>query len=216
MAVSDMMIGMLHVALTGNIASGKSCAASLFAELGAHVIDADRVVHDLLSPGTPTYEKIVKAFGEAILTPDREIDRRKLGQVVFFDEEKRLLLNRLTHEDVAAEIRRRIDELEQSSPTGIILVDAALIIETGSHTSYDKLIVVTCDPVLQVSRLMRRDGLTESEAKARMDSQMPVEEKLKLADFTIDTSGTLRQTRDQVEAIHRDLLVQAMRSKERK
>ena len=117
---------------------------------------------------------------------------------------------------MAAEIRRRIDELEQSSPTGIILVDAALIIETGSHTSYDKLIVVTCDPVLQVSRLMRRDGLTESEAKARMDSQMPVEEKLKLADFTIDTSGTLRQTRDQVEAIHRDLLVQAMRSKERK
>lgn len=216
MAVSDMMMRMLHVGLTGNIASGKSCAASLFAELGAHVIDADRVVHDLLNPGTATYEKTVKAFGETILRPDREIDRRKLGQVVFFDEEKRLLLNRLTHEDVAAEISRRIEELEQSSPAGIILVDAALIIETGSHTSYDKLIVVICDPALQVSRLMRRDGLTEAEAKARMDSQMPVEEKLKLADFTIDTSGTLRQTRDQVEAIHRDLLVQAMRSKERR
>lgn len=204
---------MLHVGLTGNIASGKSHASMLFAECGAHVIDADLVVHDLLASGTKTYRNIVDAFGAGILAPDGQIDRRRLGQVVFSNPEKRLLINSLTHPDVRTEILRRIFELEQSSPGGIVIVDGALIIETGGHTMYDRLIVVTCDPSLQTSRLMHRDGLTQEEAKARMASQMPIEEKLKLADYTIDTSGTLRQTQDQVEAIYRDLLVQELRLK---
>lgn len=205
---------MLHVGLTGNIASGKSQAALLFAELGAHIIDADLVVHDLLSSGTKTYARIVDAFGEQILDAAREIDRKKLGQIVFFDAEKRKLLNQLTHHDVGVEILRRIFELEQSFSRGIVIVDAALMVETGGYKMYDRLIVVTCDPSLQVSRLMGRDHLTEEEARARMNSQMPIEEKLKLADYTIETSGTLKQTRDQVEAIHRDLLIQELRFKE--
>jgi dephospho-CoA kinase len=209
-----IMTRMLHVGLTGNIASGKSCAASLFAELGAHIIDADRVVHQLLGTGNKTYDGIVDAFGESILGPDREIDRKKLGSLVFFDAGKRALLNRLTHHDVGIEILRRIFELEQSSSRGIVIVDAALIVETGGYKMYDRLIVVTCDPALQISRLMSRDGLTEIEAKARMDSQMPIEEKLKLADYTIETSATLKQTQDQVEVIYRDLLIQELRLKE--
>lgn len=208
------MDGMLHVGLTGNIASGKSHAALLFAELGAHIIDADVVVHELLACGTNTYLKIVEAFGEQILEGAREIDRKKLGQIVFFDKEKRLLLNQLTHHDVGVEILRRIFELEQASSRGIIIVDAALMVETGGYKMYDRLIVVTCDPSLQIARLMSRDHLGGKEARARMNSQMAIEEKLKLADYTINTSGTLKQTRDQVEAIWRDLLTQELRLKE--
>jgi dephospho-CoA kinase len=206
---------MLHVGLTGNIASGKSHTALLFAELGAHIIDADVVVHELLAPASKTCRKIVEAFGERILRSDLSIDRRILGQLVFSDAENRCRLNEIVHPDVAAEILRRIFELEQLSRSGIVIVDAALIIETGGYKMYDRMIVVTCDPALQISRLTTRDHLTVEEARARMESQMPVEEKLKFANYTIDTSGTLKQTQEQVEAIYRDLLILEMRNKQR-
>jgi dephospho-CoA kinase len=209
------MFGMLHVGLTGNIASGKSFTARLFAEMGAHIIDADRVAHGLLAAGTKTCLKIVEAFGEQILAPDGEIDRKKLGRIIFSNPEKRARLNQLTHHDVGAEILRQVFELEQASSQGIVIVDAALIVETGSYKMYDRLVVVTCDYLLQIARLMSRDQLSETEAKARMSSQMPIEEKLKLADYTVDTSGTLKQTRDQVESIYRSLLIQEMRLRER-
>jgi dephospho-CoA kinase len=205
---------MLHVGLTGNIASGKSHAALLFAELGAHVIDADIIVHELLASGTETSKKVVDAFGTEILTQDGQIDRPKLGQIIFGSSDKRMLLNSLTHPDIRAEILRRIFQLEQSFPGGVVIVEGALIVETGSYKMYDRLVVVTCNPSLQISRLISRDGLTQEEARARIASQMPIEEKLKLADYTIDTSGTLRQTQDQVEAIYRDLLVQELRLKQ--
>jgi len=206
-----LLTAMLHVGLTGNIACGKSYAAAVFAELGAHVIDADLVVHELLSSGTKTYDRVLDAFGEGILGQNREIDRKRLARIVFFDSEKRLLLNQLIHPEVGAEILRRIFDLEQASPeetssSGIIIVDAALMVETGNYKMYHRLIVVACDPALQISRLISRDGLTEEEARARIESQMAIEEKRKLADYVIETSGTLRQTRDQAEAVYRDLL----------
>ena len=205
---------MLHAGLTGNIASGKSCAAAVFAGLGAHVIDADQVAHELLALGTETYDRIVHAFGDGILKPDREIDRKKLAQIVFFDSGKRLLLNQLVHPELVFEIRRRISNLEQSSSNGIVIVDAALMVESGGYKMYHRLIVVTCDPALQISRVMNRDGLTEKEARARIESQMPVEEKLKFADYVIETSGTMEQTRDQIQAVYRDLLAQETRMSE--
>lgn len=205
---------MLHVGLTGNIASGKSHTAQLFTEMGAHIIDADIVAHELLYVGTPTYQTVIDAFGEEILRADREIDRKKLGRIVFFDEDRRKLLNQLTHRDVGNEILKRIFALEQNYSRGIVIVDAALMVETGGYKIYDRLIVVTCDRSLQLARLMSRDQLSEKDAMARMNSQLPIEEKLKLADYTIDTSGTLKQTRDQVEAIYRDLLIQEIRIKE--
>ncbi len=207
---------MLHVGLTGNIASGKTYAGSVFSLLGAHVIDADQVVHDLLAPGTGTYINIIKAFGEQILNANREIDRRKLGRIVFSDPEKRAALNALTHPEVRTEILRRISDLEKSFSNGIIIVDAALMVETGGYKAYDCLIVVKCDPALQISRLMNRDGFTEAEARSRMSSQMPIEEKVRLADYTINTSGTLKQTQAQVEAIYEELLVRERKMKERK
>jgi dephospho-CoA kinase len=202
---------MLHVGLTGNIASGKSQAALLFAELGAHIIDADRVGHELLACGTGAYGKIVEAFGAQILDRNMNIDRRRLARIIFFDENQRILLNRLIHPDIKREILRRISDLEQQSSRGIVMVDAALMVETGGYKMYHRLVVVACDPAIQLSRLMSRDALTEEEARARIASQMPAEEKVKLADYTIDTSGTLKQTRDQVEAVYKDLLLQELR-----
>jgi len=197
---------MLHVGLTGNIATGKSYASMKFAELGAHIIDADRIAHELLLGRTETKEKVIEAFGDRILSSDGLIDRKALGTIVFRDQEKRLLLNSLVHPAVGEEILRRIIELEKMSSGGIVIVEAALIVETGSDDNYHRLIVVYCDPALQVSRLMERDNLAYEEAKARINSQMPIEEKLKFADYTIDTSGTLRQTHKQVESVYRDLL----------
>jgi dephospho-CoA kinase len=202
---------MLNVGLTGNIASGKSSAAMFFAELGAYVIDADRIAHSLLRSGTSVHPRIVEAFGDCILDPEGEIDRRLLGQLVFSDAGKRAVLNSLIHPAVDQEIRRRIGEIERSRTGGIIIVDAALMVETGNYTMFHYLIVVTCDPALQVARLISRDGLTESEARARMASQLPIEEKLKLAHYRIDTSRSLEQTREQVEAVYRDLQIRELR-----
>jgi len=197
---------MLHVGLTGNIASGKSTVARMFAEMGVYVIDADRIVHGLLRSGTRTHDNIVRAFGERILAPDGEIDRRKLGQIIFSDADKRSQLNALTHPDVEAALVRRISDLEQSVSLGIVMVDAALMIETGGRKMYRRqLIVVTCSPELQIERIINRGGMSEADALARMRSQMPTEEKIKPADYIIDTSGTLEQTRDQVETVYRNL-----------
>ncbi|PYV04082.1 MAG: dephospho-CoA kinase [Acidobacteria bacterium] len=167
---------MLHVGLTGNIASGKSCAARVFAELGAHIIDADLIAHDLLTPGKPTYEKVREAFGGNIVLEDGSINRRKLGEIVFNDAAQRALLN-------------------------------SLMVESGLYKLYDKLVVVHCHPALQLARLVSRDGLSVKEARARMAAQMPVEEKLQVADYKIDTSGTFRQTREQVEGTYRELVL---------
>ncbi len=203
---------MLHVGLTGNIASGKSHAARIFAELGAHIIDADKIAHDLIFPETPTYRKILDVFGPEILDPDRAIDRRKLGSIVFRDGARRMELNAIVHPEVRTEVLRRIVELEQVTARGIIIVDAALIVESGSYKLYDRIIVVHCDLSLQLSRVMARNNrLTADEARARMAAQMPAEEKLKYADYTIETSGTFRETRDQVDEVYRDLTLTAVR-----
>jgi dephospho-CoA kinase len=206
---------MLHVGLTGNIATGKSQAAHVFAELGAHVIDADVIAHDLLVKGTRTYLKVVEAFGNEILASDGSVERRKLGEIVFNDSGKRILLNGIVHPDVRNEVLRRVCKFEESLPGGIIIVAAALLIESGHHKLYDRLIVVTCDPNLQLARIVSRDGLTIEQAKARMAAQIPAEEKLKLADYTIETSGTLKETREQIEAIYRDLVLQELRLRNR-
>jgi dephospho-CoA kinase len=202
-----MMHAMLRVGLTGNIASGKSNAARVFAELGACIIDADAIAHELMLPGHETYDSVTQAFGDAILNVDRTINRKALGHLIFGEQEKRLLLNSLVHPAVIAEVDKRITEAEKTNPRGIIIVDAALMVETGYYKLYDRLIVVTCTSSLQLARLVNRDELTLEQARARIMAQMPVEEKLKVAHYTIETSGTLRQTREQIEAIYRDLLM---------
>jgi dephospho-CoA kinase len=202
---------MLQVGLTGNIASGKSHASSVFAELGTHIIDADIIAHGLFAPGTETYSKVVQAFGNRILAADGTINRKVLGDIVFHQPEQRLLLNALVHPDVLAEVMRRTFELAKQGFDGIVMVDAALMVESGFYRTQDRLIVVTCDPALQLARVMNRCGLSAEEARLRIDAQMPGAEKIKLADYTIDTSGTYASTREQIERIYRDLVVQQHR-----
>jgi dephospho-CoA kinase len=198
---------MLHVGLTGNIASGKTNARRVFAELGAHAIDADEIAHDLLAPMGEVYREVVENFGAGIVDEDGTINRRRLGSIVFTDCERRQKLNSLVHPPVRAEVQRRISDLESTYTAGIIIIDAALMVETGSYRNYDRLIVVYCEPALQLDRLLRRGGLTLEEAKARITAQMPVDEKLKVADYRINTSGTFGQTREQIEAVYRDLVL---------
>ena len=198
---------MLHVGLTGNIASGKSTAARVFVELGARIIDADVIAHALLEPQTETYKKVVERFGRGIVKVDGTINRVKLGEIVFHDAAQRNLLNGIVHPEVRTEVLRQIFELEKDSTGGIIIIDAALMVESGFYKLYDRLIVVFCHPALQLARLISRDGLSIPEARARMAAQMPVEEKLQVANYKIDTSGTLRRTREQIEAVYRDLVL---------
>ncbi len=203
---------MLQVGLTGNIATGKSHVSKVFDALGAYIIDADRLAHALIARGTDTYHRIIEVFGKGILCNDRSIDRKLLGQMVFSDPDKRLRLNSLTHPAIGAEIQRRITELEQAHYKGIVIVEAALLVEVGSYKKYHCLVVVTCSPPIQISRLVKRDRLTMEEAKARIRSQMPIEKKLELADYRIDTSGAPEETKDQVVAIYR-LLQERLASK---
>ena len=195
---------MLRIGLTGNIAVGKSCASARFAELGVAVIDADLVSRELMEPGAPVYALIVEEFGSNILNSDKTINRRRLGDIVFTSEEKRRLLESITHPAIHDAIARKIAEYGKKS--NIVIVEASLMIETGGHKEYDRLIVAACSPVTQLARLMTRDGLTESEAKARITAQMPMDEKIRLADYVIDTSGSLKFTLEQVDIIYQKLL----------
>jgi dephospho-CoA kinase len=212
-----MMRRVLRVGLTGNIGSGKSTAALILAELGAHVVDADMIVHGLLMPGTDTHAAIVGAFGNGILQPDGTINRRKLGQIVFEDPEKRAMLESLVHPGVRSVIEDRIRQLEREAPDGIVVVDAALLVETGFYREFDRLIVVTCDPEIQLARIVRRDGLGIDEVRARIEAQMPAEEKAKVADYRIDSSGSLDETRRQIDAVYQELLQEKrLKRRERK
>jgi len=197
---------MLHVGLTGSIGSGKSTVALIFAEHGAHIVDADVAAHSALEPGTEVHQKVIRTFGVEIRRPDGTIDRRRLGEIVFSSPEKRQLLNGIVHPAVRTVVLGRIVELEQTVPAGIVVVDAALLVESGFYKMFDKVVVAACSEPVQIARIMSRDGFTAEEARARAAAQMPVAEKVKVADYTIDTSGTLRQTREQAEAVYRDLV----------
>jgi dephospho-CoA kinase len=196
---------MLRVGLTGGIGTGKTTVGMMFVELGCHLIDADRVTHQLLRPGESVYTAVVHAFGEHILAPDRTINRKVLGEIVFNDPEARAKLNSLVHPAVIQHQRDWLKEMEARDPGGVSIVDATLMIEVGTYKNYDKLIVVTCVPEGQKSRLRARSGLSEEEIEARIRSQMPLEEKVKYADFVIDNSGDLSETRHQVEQINSKL-----------
>jgi len=196
---------MLRVGLTGGIATGKSTVGLMFVELGCHLIDADHISHQLFQPGEAVHSAVIQAFGERILSADRTINRKVLGEIVFNDAEARKKLNQLVHPAVVQRQRDWLNEMEARDPGGISIVDATLMIEAGTYKNYDKVIVVTCRPEVQKHRLRRRSGLSEEEIEARVRSQMPLEEKVKYADFVIDNSGDLPDTRRQVEQVNSKL-----------
>lgn len=196
---------MLRIGLTGSIAVGKSFVASVFAELGCHVLDADQTARDVVLPGTPGLKAIAETFGNEMVQPDGTLDRRRMATVVFADEEKRLLLNSILHPYIFAKQDETLRSWEVEDPDGIGIVDAALLIESGGYKRFDKLIVVHCRPEVQLERLMLRDGLTIAEARSRIDSQMPQEEKRKLADYLIDTSDGFELARQRSVGVYNEL-----------
>jgi len=196
---------MLKVGLTGSIAVGKTFVDDVFRELGVPVLDADQVARDVVAPATVGLRRVVEEFGESVLTADGKLDRPKLGSIVFNDEEKRLKLNSIIHPLVFEVQDAWLKQCEAETPDGIAIVDAALMIEAGGYKRFDKLVVVWCEPDLQLQRLMARDGLSREDAERRIASQMPQDEKKSYADHLIDTSGGFDATRQQVADVFAEL-----------
>ncbi|HEX8284340.1 MAG TPA: dephospho-CoA kinase [Pyrinomonadaceae bacterium] len=193
---------MLRVGLTGSIAVGKSFVSGLLAEMGCRVVDADEVARRVVEPGTEGLRAVVGAFGERVLRPDGTLDRAQLGEVVFADEGKRKLLNSLLHPLIIAEQDELMRGWEREDPRGVAVVDAALLIESGGYKRFDKVIVVHCRPEAQLERLMRRNSLSREDAERRIAAQMPQEEKLRHADFAIDTSEGFDDTRRRAAEVY--------------
>lgn len=196
---------MLKVGLTGSIAVGKSYVCSVFRELGAFVVDADQIARDVVARGTPGLRSIIEEFGDEVITSDGSLDRKKLAEIVFNDEEKRLRLNAIVHPLVINEQDRILNEIAARDRSAIVIVEAALMIESGGFRRFDRLIVVWCRPEIQIQRLMSRDGLTRNEAEKRIAAQMPQTEKMRYADFLIDTSEGFESTRKQCENVYAEL-----------
>lgn len=196
---------MLRVGLTGGLASGKSFVGQALAELGCHLIQADLLGHQVLYPGGEAYEGAIREFGSGILEPDGRISRRKLALEVFDKPDRLAVLNGLVHPPVI----RREEELAagfaKRDPRGIVVVEAAILVETGRHQRFQRLVLAVCPREQQIERAMRRDGLTREEALARLARQMPLDEKREYADYIIDTSGTKEETLKQVRETYNSL-----------
>lgn len=188
------------IGLTGSIASGKSTVANILKQYGLPIVDADLVARKVVEKGEPTLQKIVEAFGEDILTNTGEMDRAKVGAIVFHNEEKRKLLNSIIHPAIRAEMLRQRDELIQNGAKAVVM-DIPLLFESKLQHFVEKILVVTVDEHIQLERLMKRNNFTEEEAKARINSQMPLSEKVKQADAVIYNNGTLEETKKQVQIV---------------
>ncbi len=184
----------LSVGLTGGIACGRTTVGHVFSRLGACVVDMDAVAHELTGPGGAGVGPVLEVFGEEYRDAKGGVDRGALGALVFGDAKARARLESLLHPLILEASQARIDEFAATHARGIAMTDAALLVETGGWKRYRRLIVVICDPVLQLQRLMKRDGLPEAAARARIAAQAPLEEKARLADYLIDTSGTLAES----------------------
>jgi len=196
---------MLIVGLTGGVASGKTAVSQILREEGAYLIDADQIARELVQPHTVTWNELIRIFGKEILQEDGSIHRKRLAAKVFSDPEQRNLLNQILHPRIKAEINRRVKEIGQKDPNAIVVIDAALIVETGDYQEMDKLIVVTSTEKQQIERLKKRDGVDQEETQKILSSQIPLEEKLKVADFVIRNEGSFEETKRRVKEVFQEL-----------
>lgn len=196
----------LLVGLTGGVATGKSTVSAMFRALGCVIIDADLLAREVVEPGQPAYREIVEAFGPGVLQPDGGLDRKALGAVVFADSARRRRLEAITHPRIRERFAARLAELAGQGFDGIVIFDAPVMIESGNYRTMDRLVVVTSEEASQVARQQARDVLGEAGARRRIESQMPLAEKARLADYLIDNSGDLAATEAQVREVHRALL----------
>lgn len=185
----------ITIYLTGGIATGKSTVAQIFRELGAEVIDADKIAHDVIKKGKSAYFKVLELFGKDILDSYGEIDRKKLGNIVFANRELLRKLEEIIHPEVIREMMARVSEVRSD----VLVIEIPLIFEKGMNLK--PVVLVYAPRHLQKERLMKRDGISEEEAEQRLSAQMDIEEKKKLADYIIDNSGSIDETREQVKSL---------------
>jgi dephospho-CoA kinase len=206
--------GLLRVGLTGGIASGKSVVGEMFVALGAHLIQADAIAHQLMQPGEAVYQEVVRHFGAGILNSDGSVNRGRLAEAAFGDSEGNKAsriqeLNQIVHPAVIRTQEEWMAEIGRGDPRAIAIVEAALILEAGSAKSFDRLVVVTCHPEQRIQRWALRVGVDEEaarrEVERRMAAQFPDEEKIKVADYVIDNSGSLDETQRRVGQVYGDL-----------
>ena len=195
---------MLKLGLTGGIASGKSIVAAVLRELGFPVLDADSISHKLMEPGQTAHDEILQSFGADLADSSGQIDRHKLAAIVFSDPAKLARLNAILHPRVDQIIFRQLEDWQKSAAHPAAFVEAALLIEAGMATRLDGLVVTWCTLEQQLERLRAR-GMSETEARRRIAAQLPLEEKLKRATYTVDCSGTLDETRAQVQDLASNL-----------
>ncbi|EEM15022.1 MULTISPECIES: dephospho-CoA kinase [Bacillus] len=188
------------IGLTGGIASGKSTVSQMFRELQIPVIDADIIAREVVEQGKEAYKEIVEVFGEDVLQVDGKLDRQKLGSIVFHNEEKRLQLNKIVHPAVRKEMNVQKDMYIKEGVQAVVL-DIPLLFESKLTALVDRIVVVAVSPSMQLERLMKRNGFTEEDAKARIDSQMPLAEKATLANKVIYNDGTIAETKAQLQLI---------------
>jgi len=196
---------MILVGLTGGLATGKSAVARLFQDCGAVVLDADVLARQLVEPGKPAWRDIVRAFGKQVLSPDRSLDRHALAKIVFRNRAKLKKLNAIVHPRVAREQTRLTREIARKDPDAVILYDAPVLIEAGAHKRMDKIVVVSADQETQIKRLRNRNHLSRTEALRRIQSQLPLAQKVKLADYVIDGTLSFEQTKNEVRRIYDEL-----------
>ncbi|NLC07957.1 MAG: dephospho-CoA kinase [Syntrophomonadaceae bacterium] len=193
------------IGLTGGIASGKTTVSNYLRELGAVIIDTDILAREIVEPGTPAWQEIVDYFGPGVLTPEGNLDRLALGQIVFSNPVAREKLNQMTHPRIKEKTREQLDHLAMERPETVAVVDAPLLIEASFTTLVDQIWLVAVDEQTQIARLKTRNGMSEEEARSRIASQMALSEKLKLADKVIDNSGSLAATLSQVRGLWDEL-----------
>lgn len=203
---------MIVAGLTGGIGTGKSTVAAVFAEAGAVVIDADEIARDVVSKGRPAWCRIVAHFGRNVLLPDGDIDRKKLGVIIFNDARQKVHLERIVHPHVIAETEQQLKEIERAQPQAVVILDVPLLIEAGMDRDLDDVIVVYTPEAIQLKRLMHRDRLTAAESLSRIRSQMPIEEKKMRATVVIDNSASPAATRKRVLEVFADLQRRSCRS----
>ncbi len=197
---------MLNVGLTGGIATGKSTVVRMLVRKGARVIDHDDLVHSLQEPGQPVWKRIVETFGRDILDADERIDRKKLGALVFDNENRRKILEGIVHPAVLGEAQRQREEIARQDGQAIILSDIPLLLEVGMQGLFDLVLLVYAPPEVQILRVMKRNNLSREEAIARLKSQMSIDEKLKFADLIIRNDGTMRALEKRVGEVWQELI----------
>jgi dephospho-CoA kinase len=196
---------MLVVGLTGGVATGKSLVSRIFKEEGATLIDADQIARELVQPQTPAWKELIILFGKEILQEDESIHRKKLAARIFSDPKQQEALNRILHPRIKEEIDRSLKEIGRRDPEAIVVIDAALLIETGDYREMDQVVVVTSTEAQQIERLRARDGRSPEEARRIVASQMGAEEKMKGAHFVLKNEGSVEETERRAKGIFQKL-----------